>query len=86
LSSGSSSTPWKERLKSSNIINGSAQTSSRNSHVDDESSDSEKIMGEESIILFLSVITPQAWIAKKVLKTLDNNSGIQRSIQVKYHV
>jgi len=30
----SSSNPWKGRLKSSNIIHGSSQTSSRNSHVD----------------------------------------------------
>jgi hypothetical protein len=40
--SGSSSTPWKGRLKSSNIIHGSSQTSSINSHVDGESSDLEK--------------------------------------------
>jgi hypothetical protein len=45
--SGSNSTPWKGRLKSSNIIHGSFQTSSRNLHVDDESSDSKKSVGEE---------------------------------------
>ncbi|CAK9861549.1 unnamed protein product, partial [Sphagnum jensenii] len=31
------STPWKGRLRSSNIVHGSSQTSSRNSHVDGES-------------------------------------------------
>jgi hypothetical protein len=40
--SGSNNTPWKGRLKFSNIVHGSSQTSSRNLHVDDESSDSEK--------------------------------------------
>ncbi|CAM6038974.1 unnamed protein product, partial [Sphagnum compactum] len=34
---GSSSTPWKGILRSSNIVHGSSQTSSRNSHVDGES-------------------------------------------------
>jgi len=53
---GSSSTPWKGRLRSSNIIDGSSQTSSRNPHVNDESSDSEKSVGEESRIP--SVTTP----------------------------
>jgi len=38
--SGSSIIPWKGRLKSSNIVDGSSQTSSRNLHIDDESSDS----------------------------------------------
>jgi hypothetical protein len=38
--SGSSNIPWKGILRSSNIIHGSSQTSSRNCHVDDESSDS----------------------------------------------
>jgi hypothetical protein len=82
--SGSSSTPWKGRLKFSNIVHGSSQTSSRNPHVDDESSDSEKSVGEESRIL--SVITPRVWMAKKVLKTPHNNNGVQRSTLVKYHV
>ncbi len=45
--SGSSSIPWKGRLRSLNIIDGSSQTSSRTPHVDDESSDSEKSVGEE---------------------------------------
>ncbi len=40
--SGSNSTPWKGRLRSSNIVHGSSQTSSRNSHVDGQSSDSKK--------------------------------------------
>ncbi len=33
--SGSNSTPWKGRLKFSNFVNGSSQTSSRNPHVYD---------------------------------------------------
>jgi hypothetical protein len=74
---GSNSIPWKGRLRSLNIIHGSSQTSSRNPHVDDESSDSEKNVGEESRIP--SIITPGARMAKKVLKTPNNNSGIQRS-------
>jgi hypothetical protein len=82
--SGSNNTPWKGRLKSSNIVDGSSQTSFRNPHVDDESSDSEKSVGEESIIL--SIITPGARMAKKALKTSDNNNGIRRSTRVKYHV
>jgi len=45
--SGSSSTPWKGILRSSNIVHGSSQTSSRNPHVDDESSDLENSVGEE---------------------------------------
>jgi hypothetical protein len=40
--SGSSSIPWKGRLKFSNIVDGNSQTSSKNLHVNDESSDSEK--------------------------------------------
>jgi hypothetical protein len=80
--SGSSSTPWKGRLKSSNIIHGSFQTSSRNPHVDDESNDSEKSVGEESRIL--SITTPGTRMAKKALKTLDNNKEIQRSTRIKY--
>ncbi len=74
---GSSSTPWKGRLRSSNIIDGSSQTSSINIHGDDESSDSEKNVGEESRIP--SVTTPGARMAKKVLKTPNNNNGVQRS-------
>jgi hypothetical protein len=72
--SGSSSTPWKGRLKSSNIVHGTSQTSSRNSHVDGESSESKKSEGEESRIT--SVATPRARMVKKALKTLDNNSGV----------
>jgi hypothetical protein len=34
-----SSTPWKGRLRSSKIVHGSSQTSSRNPRVDDESID-----------------------------------------------
>jgi len=34
------STPWKGILRSSNIVHGSFQTLSRNSHADGESSDS----------------------------------------------
>jgi hypothetical protein len=45
--SGSNSTPWKGRLRFSNIVHGSSQTSSKNLHVDDELSDLEKSVGEE---------------------------------------
>ncbi len=72
--SGSSSTSWKGRLRSSNIVDGSSQTSSRNLHVDDESSDSKKSVGEESRIP--SITTPGARMAKKALKTPDNNNGV----------
>jgi len=82
--SGSSSTPWKGRLRSSNIVHGSFQTSSRNIHVDDESNDSKKSVGEESRIPL--VITLRARMAKKILKTPDNNSGVRRSTRVKYLV
>ncbi len=75
--SGSSSTPWKGRLRSSNIVDGSFQTSSRNPHVDDESNDSEKSVGEESRIP--SVTTLGARMAKETLKTPDNNNGGQKS-------
>jgi hypothetical protein len=54
--SGSNNTPWKGRLRSSNIVDGSFQTSTRNYHVDDESSDSKKSVGGESKIPL--VITP----------------------------
>ncbi len=72
--SGFSSTQWKGRLRSSNIVHGSSQTSFINSHVDDESSDSEKNVGEESRIP--SVTTPEARMAKKALKTPNNNNGV----------
>jgi len=65
LISGSSSTPWKGRLRSSNIVHGSSQTSSRNLRVDDESSDSKKSVGEESKIIL--VTTPGSRMAKKAL-------------------
>ncbi len=81
---GSNSTPWKGRLRSSNIVHGSFQTSSRNPNVDDELSDSEKSVDEESRIR--SVTTPKARMAKKALKTSDNNSGIRTSTRVKYPV
>jgi hypothetical protein len=77
LINGSNSTPWKGRLRSSNILDGSSQTPFTNPHVDDKSSDSEKSVGEESRIP--SVITPRARMAKKALKTLDNNNGVRRS-------
>jgi hypothetical protein len=82
--SESSRTPWKGRLRSSNIVHGNFQTSSKNPHVDDESSDSNKNVGEESKIPL--IITHEAWMAKKALKTLNNNSGIRRSTRVKYPI
>jgi len=71
---GSSGTPWKGRLRSSNIVDSSYQKSYRNLHVDDESSDSKKSMSEKSKIL--SVTTPRARMAKKALKTPNNNNGV----------
>jgi hypothetical protein len=84
LISGSNNIPWKGRLKSSNIVDGSSQTSSRNLHVDDESSDSEKSVGEESRIP--SITTLEVQMARKALKTSDNNNGVRRSTQFKYLV
>jgi hypothetical protein len=81
---GFNSASWKRKLRSSNIIHGSFQTSFKNSHVYAESSDSEKNVGEESKVL--SITIPKAWMAKKALKTFNNNSGIQRSTRVKYLV
>jgi hypothetical protein len=75
--SGSSSTPWKGKLRSSNIVDGSSQTSCRNLHVDDESSDLEKSVCEESRIP--SITTLEARMTKKALKTPNNNNGVQRS-------
>jgi hypothetical protein len=72
--SGSSSIPWKRILRSSNIVDGSFQTSSINPHVDDELSDLEKSVGEESIIP--SITIPRVWMAKKALKTPNNNNGV----------
>jgi hypothetical protein len=80
---GSNSIPWKGKLRSSKKLHGSSQTSFRNPHVN-ESSDLEKSVGEESRIL--SVTTPKAQMAKKVLKTPNNNTGIRRSTRVKYLV
>ncbi len=48
--SGSNTTPWRGILRSSNIVHGSSQTSFRNPHVDDESNDSDKNVGEKSRI------------------------------------
>jgi hypothetical protein len=45
--SGFNSITWKGRLRPSKIVDGSSQTSYRNSHVDDESSDLEKSVGGE---------------------------------------
>jgi hypothetical protein len=58
----------KKKLKSSNIVHNSSQTSSKNSHVDGELSDSRKRVDEKSRIL--SVVIPKAWMAKKALKNL----------------
>jgi hypothetical protein len=80
--SGSNNTPWKRRLRFSNIVDVSSQTSPRNPCVDDESSDLEKSVGEESRIP--SVTTLGAQMAKKALKTPNNNNGVRRSTRVKY--
>jgi len=82
--SGSNSTPWKGGLRSSNIVHGSSQTSFKNSHVDGELNDLEKNVGEKSRVPL--VITLRVRIAKKTLKTFNNNSGVRRSTRVKYHV
>jgi hypothetical protein len=84
LISGSSSTPWERRSRSSNIVDGSSQTLFKIPHVNDESSDSEKSVGEESKIH--SVTTPGARMAKKALKTPNNNNGVRKSTRVKYSV
>jgi hypothetical protein len=81
---GFSSTPWKGRLRSSNIVHDSSQTSFKNSHVNGESSDSEKNVGEESRIP--SVTTHGVRMAKKPLKTPYNNSGMGISTRIKYPV
>ncbi len=52
--------------------------------MDAESSDLEKSVGEESKIPL--VITPRARMAKKALKTSDNNNGVRKSTRVKYPV
>jgi len=79
--SESNNTPWKRILKSLNIIYGNSQTSSRNFHVDGESRDSEKSVDEESRAPL--VIALAARMAKKTLKTPNNNSGVRRSTRVK---
>jgi len=81
---GSNSIPWKGKLRFANIVHGSFQTSSRNLNVNDELSDSDKSVDEESRIPL--VTTPGARMAKKTLKTPDNNSGVRKSTQVKYPV
>jgi hypothetical protein len=82
--SGSSNIPWKGILRSSNIVHGSSQTSFKNFHVDGKSSDLKKSVNEESKVPL--VTTPGARMANKVLKTLDNNNGVQRSTQIKYPI
>jgi hypothetical protein len=74
----------ERKIKIFKLVHGSSQTSSRNSHVDGELSESEKSEGEESRITL--VTTPGARMVKKVLKTFDNNSGVRKSTQVKYLV
>jgi hypothetical protein len=71
----------KGRLRSSNIVPGNSQTSSRNFHVNGESNDSEKSVDEESKVLL--VIIPRVWMSKKALKTPDNNIGIRKSTRGK---
>jgi hypothetical protein len=39
---------------------------------------------EESKVL--SVVTPEAWMAKKTLKTFNNNSVVRRPTRVKYPI
>jgi hypothetical protein len=70
--------------KSSNIVHGSSQTSSRNFHVDGESNDSKKNVDEESKVLL--VIIFKVRMAKKTFKTPDNNIGIQKSTRIKYFI
>jgi hypothetical protein len=82
--SGSNNTPWKGKFRSSNIIHGSFQTSFILFHVDGELNDSEKSVDEKSKVP--SLVTPGAHMAKKALKTFDNNNRVQRSTQVKYLV
>jgi hypothetical protein len=76
--------PWKRKLKSSNIVHNSSQTSSKNPHVDDESNDSEESAGEESRIS--SIITLKVQMAKKTLKIPHNINGVRKSTRIKYLV
>jgi hypothetical protein len=55
-----------------------------NFHVDGESSDLEKNVGEESKVFLITV--PGIRMANKTLNTPDNNSGVQRSTRVNYLV
>jgi hypothetical protein len=64
-------------FKHSTWLHGSSQKSFRNSHVDGESSDGEKSVDEESKVPLVTILG--TWIAKKTLKTHDNNNGIQIS-------
>jgi hypothetical protein len=52
---GSNNTPWNGKLKFSNIVHGSSQTSSKKFHVDGESNDSKKmwVKNQESFQLLL---------------------------------
>ncbi len=84
LQCGSNNTPWKGRLRFSNIVHGSSQTSFKNSHVDGELNDLDNSVDEES--KFPSIVIHRVWMAKKALKILDNNNGIRKSTQVTYHV
>jgi hypothetical protein len=79
---GSNNTPWKGRF--SNIVHGNSQKSCRKIYVDGELNDLKNNVDEESKVP-LDIIL-RAWMAKKALKTLDNNSGVGRSTQVKYLV
>ncbi len=74
---GSNSTPWKKRLRFSNIVHGNSQTSSKKSHVNGELSDSETNVGEESKVL--SITTFGVWMVKKALKTPNKNNGVRIS-------
>jgi hypothetical protein len=70
----SNSTPWKRKLRFSNIVHGSFQTSFRNSHVNAKLSDSKKSVGEESIVPLGTTLGVR--MTKKTLKTYGNNNGV----------
>jgi hypothetical protein len=53
-------------------------------HLNGESRDLEKSVGEESRIP--SIPTPRDRMAKKALKTPDNNNAVRRSTRIKYLV
>jgi hypothetical protein len=67
----------ERKIKIFNIIHGNFQTSFKKFHVDGVSNDSKKSVDEKSNVIL--VVTPRAQMANKVLKTLDNNNGVQRS-------